>query len=521
MGVRSAIRELFRKERPKRRRSYAGASMSRLTSDWVTSGTSADSEVKSSYKILRNRARQLCRDNDYAKQALRSITNNVIGHGIYHQSQVRMQRGNRMDEAVNARIHEAWKHWSHKSRCDVSGLLNFYDMERLLCRSLVESGEVFIRIIRRPFGDSKIPFALQVLEADYLVDEEGSGAKNDRVVRMGIERDEYLRPIAYHFYNNHPGDQFFSRLSDKPKVRVPAKDVIHLFMPERPNQTRGVTWFASALQRLHMLEGYENAELVRARASSALMGFITSPEGELMGDDVVENQRVTDFEPGVFKYLDAGQSVEVPQLDAPDGQLEAFTRSMLRAAAAGIGVSFESISKNYSQSNYSSSRLSLLEERDTYKCIQRYFIDNFHQIVFDQWLEMAVLSGELNLPGYEITPERYRASKWVPRSWEWVDPQKEVAAYKTAVRSGFKTLGQVISEQGGDLEEVLTMRQAELAMLDERNIITDTDPSEVNGGGGAQSGLGMGASPAFEDTQSPTTNEQENEAPEGQADDED
>ena len=153
MGVRSAFRELFRRERPQRRRSYAGARVSRLTADWVTSGTSADSEIKSSYKMLRNRARQLCRDNDYAKQALRSITNNVIGHGIYHQSQVRMQRGGRMDEATNARIHQAWQRWSHKTRCDVSGLLSFYDMERLLCRSLAESGEVFIRIIRRPFDD--------------------------------------------------------------------------------------------------------------------------------------------------------------------------------------------------------------------------------------------------------------------------------------------------------------------------------------------------------------------------------
>ncbi len=92
---------------------------------------------------------------------------------------------------------------------------------------------------------------------------------------------------------------------------------------------------------------------------------------------------------------------------------------------------------------------------------------------------------------------------------EWVDPQKEVAAYKAAVRSGFKTLGQVISEQGGDIEEVLTMRQAELAMLDEKNIITDTDPSEVNGGGGVQPGLGMGAIPAFEDTEPPVSDEEE------------
>ena len=271
----------------------------------------------------------------------------------------------------------------------------------------------------------------------------------------------------------------------------------------RPGQTRGVTWFASALMRLHMLQGYEEAEVVRARASSALMGFISSPEGELMGDEVYNNERVSEFTPGVFKYLQPGESVNVPDLNAPDGQLEPFTRSMLRAVAAGVGVSFESISKNFSESNYSSSRLSLLEERDTYRVLQRYFIENFHQQVFDKWLEMAVLSGELNLPAYETDPARYAASKWVPRSWEWVDPQKEVNAYKDAVRCGFKTLRQVVTEQGGDLDDVLIGRQAELAMVDSMGIVLDTDPSEVNGSGAAQSAM-----QPFEETEPPMDGEE-------------
>jgi lambda family phage portal protein len=174
---------------------------------------------------------------------------------------------------------------------------------------------------------------------------------------------------------------------------------------------------------------------------------------------------------------------------------------MLRAVAAGIGVSFESISKNFSESNYSSSRLSLLEERDTYRVLQRYMIENFHQQVFNNWLEMAVLSGALNLPGYETNPDRYRASKWVPRSWEWVDPQREVDAYKTAVRCGFKTLAQVITEQGGDLDAVLMQRQSELAKLDEMDIVLDTDPSEVTEGGTSQPVRPMGSEPAFEETE--------------------
>mgnify|MGYP003328589915 CR=1 FL=1 len=152
-----------------------------------------------------------------------------------------------------------------------------------------------------------------------------------------------------------------------PRTRVPADEVIHLFLTERPGQTRGVSWFASAIKRLHHLAGYEEAEVIRARAGSALMGFITSPEGELQGDDVMDGERVQDFSPGVFRYLAPGESVSVPDLHAPDGQFEPFMRAMLRAVSAGLGVSYESVSHDFSSTNYSSSRLSLLEERDTYQ----------------------------------------------------------------------------------------------------------------------------------------------------------
>jgi capsid protein len=101
---------------------------------------------------------------------------------------------------------------------------------------------------------------------------------------------------------------------------------------------------------------------------------------------------------------------------------------------------------------------------------------------------MAVLSGTLNLPFYETDPERYRAIRWMPRGWAWVDPAKEVQAYKDAVRCGFKTLGEVVAEQGGDLEELLVARAAEVQMAEELDLYFDTDPSEVNAAGTQQPG---------------------------------
>ena len=489
--------EPVRRRRP--RRMYEGATVSRLTTDWIAGGTSADAEINGSLTRLRNRARQLVRDSDYARQAKRAVINNVIGTGVKLQSQVMMQRGGKLDEQINLAIENAWRYWGYKQHCDVAGRLCFADIERMAVGAMCESGEIFIRLIRQPFGNSGIPFALQLIESDQL-DETYNG--NSTVAgnewRMGVEVDKWGRPVQYAFLASHPGDGPFTGSPGKRHLMLPAGEVIHLALFDRPGQTRGVTMFASAIKRMHHLSGYEEAEVVRARAASSLMGFITSPEGELIGDEVIDGERVSNFEPGTFKYLQPGESVSVPSLDAPDGQFEPFTRAMLRAVAAGIGCSYETVSRDYSQTNYSSSRLSLLEDREHWRTLQDYVIKNFHQPVFEAWLEMAVMSGALNLPLYEVEPMRFKRIKWVPRAWGWVDPQKEVAAYKEAIRCGFKTLAQVINEQGGDLDEYLLARKSELEKLEELGIAVDTDPTLMNAGGSFQT-----AAPAMVDPQSP------------------
>jgi lambda family phage portal protein len=468
-----------------RRRMYQGAQFSRLTADWVTGNTSADSEIYGSAQKLRDRARQLCRDNDYARQALRAIEGNVIGQGIPFQSQVRMQRGGRLDTQVNDAIEAGWRQWTTARHCHTGGKLSFADIERLVIRACAESGEVFIRLVRQSFGGSTVPLAMEVIEADQLDDGLNGRSQQGNEIRMGVEVDGWGRPIAYHFLAYHPGDYQFSnqQISTQRHKRIPAEEIIHLYRAERPGQTRGVTWFASAIQRLHHLAGYEQAEVVRARASSALMGFITSPEGELIGDDVMDGDRVSNFEPGVFKYLNPGESVTVPSLDSPDGQFEPFLRAMLRAMAAGIGCSYETISRDFSQTNYSSSRLSLIEDRDHWRILQSWMIENFHRRVFHEWIELAVLSNALSLPGYELAPDRFKAARWMPRGWAWVDPAKEVAAYKEAVRCGFKTLGEVVAEQGGDLEEIFVQLESERLLAEKHGLVLDIDPGKVSGAG--------------------------------------
>ena len=149
-------------------RMYAGAFFDRLTADWIAQSTSQDSEAFTSLRALRNRARQLCRDNDYAKNAKRLIANNVIGRGVKLQPKLKMQRGGKYNEDLNEQIERAWRRWCRAQNCHTAGKLSFRQIERLLLNETVESGEVFVRLVRQKFSTSRVPLALEVIEGDQV-----------------------------------------------------------------------------------------------------------------------------------------------------------------------------------------------------------------------------------------------------------------------------------------------------------------------------------------------------------------
>jgi lambda family phage portal protein len=490
--------------RKRQRRNYAGASLDRLTNDWVSQGTSADSEVKNSLRILRNRARSLVRDSDFAKSALRAVTNNVVGQGIKHQAQVRMIRGGRLDERLNGVIEHEFRKWGKAKNCHAGGTLNWSDIQRLCLRSMVETGEVFVRFVNQRFGDSRVPFGLEVIEADLLDDDYTGFEENGNRVRMGVEIDKWSRPVAYHFLTYHPGDYQFSygNIAKKRRVRVPADEVIHLYSTERPGQTRGVSAFASAIMRLNNLKGYEEAEIIAARASSAMMGFVRTPDQELFEDGTFDDQSVLDFAPGSIRRLAPGEEMQFFSPQRPDDAFTPFVAQMLRAVASGVGCSYTQVSSDFSQSNYSSSRLELIETRAHYRTLQQYVIERLCQPVYEKWMDMAVLAGELRVPAFDLDPDRYYESKWVAPAAQFVDPQKEAEAYKSLIRSGIMTLSQVIALHGGDFEETMRQRQHELATMDELGIVLDSDPSAVDKAGQSQN-------PPPEETAHPEIHEEE------------
>lgn len=412
---------------------------------------------------------------------MRIVQNNVVGTGIGVQAQVANARGALMT-GINNNIEDAWSRWIEKDTCHTAGLLGLPEILRLVMGQQVEAGEMMLRKIRKPFGKGRTPFALEVIEADRLIDQySNSFAPNGNMIRMGVEIDDWSRPVGYWLYPNHPGDYQFQSFVPARFVRCEAAEILHPYIVERWPQTRGVPWFHAVLRRLNDMGGYGDAEIVAARASANIVGFITTPDPQ-PGDDVESGQRVIDSEPGTFKQLLPGEDFTGFNPSRPNTGLEPFMRFLLRSIAAGIGVSYESLSRDYSQSNYSSSRLALLDDRDLWRMLQGWLIRNVLWDIYREWLEAAVMAGEVRIPDFYANRAKYEAVRFKPRGWSWVDPTKEVTAFKTAVRCGFMTVSDVIAQTAGgaDAEDVFKGRRQELDMMADLDLIFDSDPAQVD-----------------------------------------
>lgn len=466
MGVRSwFVRQILttRHGRQEGKRMYEAARRNRLLHDLVAPTTSADAELRVSLRVMRDRAHMLVRDNPYARQAKRTTQINVVGpRGIQMQGQVMKANGTEKDTRRNRILESAWRQWCRADTCDVAGRLTFHGFEMMIAGALPESGEALVRIVRQPMGQGRVPLSLELIEAHQL-DEDKSGV-SDRAGhewRLGVEINKWGRPTRYAILTRHPGDVELGlnkRGAQEKHVLIDAADIIHVFLPERIGASRGVPWLASVITTVHNLAEYEKSHWVRKRVQSNTLGWIVSKEGELIGDKVENGQRLINTEPGAWNYLEPGEEPVAPNFGPDDGQYEAVVRNMTRRFAAGFGCSYSTISKDFSDANYSSSRLSILEDRDHWRVVQSVIIQLFHQRVYEEWLRAAALAGELPSPAftdYWTNPERYKSPRWQARSYSWIDPAKEMKALEMARQLMLQSHSEQIAEHSGEQFEMV------------------------------------------------------------------
>lgn len=436
------------------KRGYDGASKGRRTKNWKATNADASLEVSLGLSLLRARSRDLSRNSPYAAKALATIVSNVVGTGILARLD---------DEGIN----KNFQAWANSTACDFYGKQNFYQLQHLAMRTVAEAGEILVR--KHRVADPKNPIQIQLLEPDFL---DTTKVNADNRLRDGIEFDDAGRIVAYWLYEVHPGARANIKGNPWKSNRVDASEIEHIFRMDRPGQTRGVPWPAPVIIRFRDFDDYEDAQLVRQKIAACFVGFIMDNEDPVNQSSSTEEKKPMSerFEPGAWEVLPPGKDIKFGSPPGVGSDYPAYVRQMLLSIAAGYGVSYESLTGDLSQVNFSSGRMGWIEfHRNIESWRWNMFIPGFCETVKNWWLEgQEVASGK-------AAPENMTTT-WTPPRREMIDPVKETEAMRDGIRSGLATLSDSVRQLGLDPTEHFAELESDFNMLKAKNLVLDCDP---------------------------------------------
>jgi lambda family phage portal protein len=450
---------------------FQAGKINRLTLDFIGRNASADQDLLQDNRQMRARSRMLAINNPYFKKFLAMAAQNIVGPaGILMKSKVTNENGKETAETkyINKRIDEEWHIQGRKGRCTADGKFSWVASQHLAIKNSAREGENVTKFVYgRQFNETG--FALQFLDNDQLDDTYNTTLPDGGAIRMGVEVDQYAKPRAYHLWTYHPFDPMSGIRERK---RIPAENIVHSAIWERPGQTRGYTWASAAIVAMNQEKGWSEATLVAARASAAKFATIESAvadgfdsddedyEGEATNSDGTQYMGGND---GEILSLDPGQTLNFTDPRFPTNTFKEFQISMVREMATALLVSYPTLGNDLEGVNFSSIRAGLLDERDCWRVLQRWFIEDFCEPIRRAWLRMALLT---TLTDISLTPQQMEQVAWKPRGWDWVDPQKDANATVLQLGNCLTTYANELGRKGLDFEETVRERAREQKFIE-------------------------------------------------------
>jgi lambda family phage portal protein len=463
-------------------RAYEGASAGRHTEGWITASSDASTEIAGAMTRTRDRARDLVRNNPYAARAVKAHTANAIGSGIVPRS----------IETVD----KLFARWAEQA--DADGRLDFYGLQTLGLRTVIESGEVLIRRLA-PSGDYEVPLQLQMLECDFIdTSKDVARAPSSTLggyARQGIQYDARGKRLGYWLFRNHPGATDLAFRNSLESTLVPADEILHIYDPLRVGQGRGITWFAPALIKLKDLADYEESELVRKKIEACLAGFVTTDDDlRTLGQGKIaeDGKRIEEFVPGMVQYLKPGESFNTFQPSfAQGGAYQEYMRVQLHAIACALDLTYELLTGDLSQVNFSSARMGLQQFRYRVQQVQSQILIPCMLLPIWRWFcELAAVKDQVRLDADGRVPV-----VWAVPKFESVQPLDDAKEIEMRIRNGTLSWPQAVAAQGMDPQDQLNEIKAWNKKFDDAGIVLDTDPRKVTKAGNAQVAA-AGAAPA-------------------------
>lgn len=422
--------------------------------------------------------------------AVKKIRTNVVGIGIELKSNINNTFLNLEDKEIKkyeTQIEELWRIWTNSTQCDFKNFSNFGQLQSLAILSQLIDGDTFVLL---PFEDNVDElFELKINIIDSSRVKTPPSYQSNPNYQNGVKLDEFGRMKSIYIQKDEFGVNFeeIPIYGEKSKRR----NVLILMEKERSDQVRGVPLVMIALEGISQLGKFTEAELMNAAISALFTVFIeTDPKYDDETDvnplDNVQSEEDADGDinlklgSGNMFNLPKGKKISFADPQRPNAKFDGFVTAVMKQIGAALEMPYE-VLLNAFNSNYSASRAALMEVWKMYSMRRSWFVADFCQPIFEEWLDEAVAKGYIKLPGYKdniLKRKAYQSAKWFGPTQGQLDPSKEVKASVEKINNNLSTIEQETAVlNGGNSDKNLEIRLQEAIKV--QNINKIKNGSEV------------------------------------------
>lgn len=466
-------------------RAYDAATQGRRGDGWTSwsQSNNANHDIQKALKILRERSIHSYKNNSSAFSAHRKIQNNVIGSGIMPTPVSLIGEKKLTDKEIDI-IKAEWKSFSESTACDWNGNMYMGGIQSLAMRTQSVQGEAFV--LRQRDSTARIPFKLQVLPPHMVDAQKHTYQIKERTgnfVVQGVEFDSRGRKVGFWIFDSDPKNEYTLKIESK---FVPVDDMFQVFYPDFPEQVRGVPNGVPAMLNMRDLDDYEDAQLLLQKVSASHVGVTTRPEN---GEDTKDYERYDHIEPGMIQHLAPGEGIEFNNPPTPGSYSEYVSKNQQKNAA-GFGITYEQLTGDMSNVNFSSGRMGWIEaQRQIEDWQYNMFIPQFCDKVWGWFIEGLIARSVIN---------KRVGAEWTPQGREMIDPVKEMNGLILELKSGLISWTEACKRRGYNPETLLAQIKADKDKFKELDINVEwiIDPEAI---ADPQAGVGEEGSLSTED----------------------
>ncbi|MEG3175877.1 phage portal protein [Sphingomonas sp. RB3P16] len=504
---------------------------------WSPPLQSVDADVLPAKQTLDSRSRDMMRNDAYVQGGANLHKDNIVGaHYLLNARPASRSVFGKLDdvweEEFQEEVEEKWELYSDSpdNWIDAARQNNFTAHVRMGVGIHLMAGEMLASV--EWVTDDGAPFntAIQMIELDRLSTRQDEPASMmDPNIRAGVRFNQRGAPQAYQVRTHQLNDFGPMRWGLPAWTEVPIRkpwgrmQMIHLFETVRPEQTRGVTEMAAALKEMKLTHTMRDINVQHAITQSMYAAAITSdmPDegvmaalggGQITADKAQE--LITAYAEGylgsVAQYAGGKRGLQIDGVKIPrlypgekldlltpgsGGPLGSeFEQSLLRYMAASMGVSYEQLSRDYTNTNYSSARAAMTETWKFMQARKKLIADRFASSMYRLWLEEAMNAGQIETArGIQIYNAPKRGQKygqlnlafdaltrcdWIGASRGQIDEYKETQAAVLRINSGLSTAEEELARLGKDWRKVYRQLKREQALRESLGLFFVTsDPS--------------------------------------------